>query len=89
MYSRAGERDAAGAAAAVGSLLDSLALVGAIAAGSILGRETPAQSEGTRWLNVLKVLACYRLIRPGSEWRLHREWYRKSAMGICSEKTGR
>jgi hypothetical protein len=41
----------------------------------------PPSREGTRWLNVLKILVCYRLIRPGSEWRLHREWYGKSAMG--------
>jgi len=27
------------------------------------------------------VLCAYRLIDPGSEWRLHREWYDKSAMG--------
>lgn len=37
--------------------------------------------EGTRWLNVLKTLVCYRLIKPGSEWRLHRIWYGQSAMG--------
>jgi len=36
--------------------------------------------EGTGWLNVLKTLACYRLIDPGSEWRLHRVWYEQSAM---------
>ena len=37
--------------------------------------------QGTRWLNVFKVLICYRLIDPGSEWRLHRQWYEQSAMG--------
>ncbi len=37
--------------------------------------------KGTRWLNVLKTLVCYRLIDPGSEWRLHRHWYEASAMG--------
>ena len=37
--------------------------------------------EGTRWLNVFKTLAAYRLIDPGSEWRLHRLWYEQSAMG--------
>jgi len=36
--------------------------------------------EGPRWLNVLKTLACYRLIDPGSEWRLHRLWFDQSAM---------
>jgi hypothetical protein len=37
--------------------------------------------KGTRWLHVLKVLTAYRLIDPGSEWRLHRQWYDRSAMG--------
>ncbi len=41
----------------------------------------PPSREGTRWLNVLKILVTYRLIQPGSEWRLHREWYGKSAVG--------
>lgn len=36
--------------------------------------------KGTRWLSVLKVLTAYRLIDPGSEWRLHRHWYLHSAM---------
>jgi hypothetical protein len=40
-----------------------------------------ASREGTRWLNVLKTLVGYRLIDPGSEWRLHRQWYEQSAMG--------
>jgi len=41
----------------------------------------PASREGTRWLDVLKTLVAYRLIDPGSEWRLHRQWYEQSAMG--------
>ena len=41
----------------------------------------PPSREGTRWLNVLEILVCYRLIKPGSEWKLHRDWYGKSAMG--------
>ncbi len=40
----------------------------------------PLSRKGTSWLNVLKTLVCYRLISPGSEWRLHREWFRNSAM---------
>jgi hypothetical protein len=36
--------------------------------------------QGTRWLNVFKTLVCYRLIDPGSEWRLHRQWYEQSAL---------
>jgi Transposase DDE domain len=37
--------------------------------------------QGTRWLNVFKTLVCYRWLDPGSEWRLHRQWYEQSAMG--------
>jgi transposase len=37
--------------------------------------------EHTSWYHVLMVLCAYRLIDPGSEWRLHREWYQRSAMG--------
>ena len=36
--------------------------------------------KGTRWDQVLAVLAAYRLIAPGSEWRLHRQWFDQSAM---------
>ena len=36
--------------------------------------------EGTPWLKVLKTLVTYRLIDPGSEWRLHRQWFDASAM---------
>jgi hypothetical protein len=41
----------------------------------------PASRKGTRWRNVLQTLVSYRLIDPGSEWRLHRYWYDQSAMG--------
>ena len=41
----------------------------------------PPSREGTRWLNVLITLVIYRLIDPGSEWRLHRQWYEQSALG--------
>lgn len=37
--------------------------------------------EGTSWYHILMVLTAYRWIDPGSEWRLHREWYLRSAMG--------
>ena len=40
-----------------------------------------ASREGTDWEHVLQVLTAYRLIDPGSEWRLHRQWYEHSAMG--------
>jgi len=37
--------------------------------------------EGTCWRHVLQTLVCYRLIAPGSEWNLHRQWFEQSAMG--------
>jgi Transposase DDE domain len=37
--------------------------------------------EGTSWRHVVQTLVCYRLIDPGSEWRLHRHWFERSAMG--------
>ena len=44
-------------------------------------RRLPASREGTSWQHVLQTLVCYRLIDPGSEWRLHRQWFEQSAMG--------
>ena len=41
----------------------------------------PPSRKGTRWDLILEALTAYRLIDPGSEWRMHREWYAKSAMG--------
>jgi transposase len=42
--------------------------------------QLPVSRKGTRWDHVLQTLVSYRLIDPGSEWRLHREWFDKSAM---------
>lgn len=36
--------------------------------------------KGTDWLCVLKTLVAYRFIDPGSEFRLHRQWFDQSAM---------
>lgn len=36
--------------------------------------------KGTCWDEVLAVLVVYRLLSPGSEWRLHRQWYQSSAL---------
>jgi transposase len=41
----------------------------------------PPTRKGTRWDRVLQTLCAYRLISPGSEWRLHRHWFEQSAMG--------
>jgi hypothetical protein len=40
----------------------------------------PGSREGTSWQHILQTLVCYRLIDPGSEWRLHRQWFEESAM---------
>jgi transposase len=41
----------------------------------------PDSREGTYWRHILQTLVVYRLIDPGSEWRLHRLWFEQSAMG--------
>ena len=41
----------------------------------------PPSREGTAWEQVLLLLVAYRLLAPGSEWYLHREWLQRSAMG--------
>jgi transposase len=40
----------------------------------------PRGRKGTRWDQILQVLVSYRLISPGSEWKLHRDWFGRSAM---------
>jgi transposase len=41
----------------------------------------PDSRKGKQWRHILQTLVCYRLIDPGSEWRLHRQWFEQSAMG--------
>ena len=40
----------------------------------------PPSRKGTRWDLIIQALCCYRLIDPGSEWRLHRHWYDTCAL---------
>ena len=40
----------------------------------------PPNRKGTRWDWVLQILVFYRLIEPGSEWRLYRHWFERSAL---------
>jgi transposase len=40
----------------------------------------PPSREGTDWKNILQTLTIYRLLDPGSEWRLHRHWFQNSAL---------
>src|SRR5690349_24449196 len=45
--------------------------------------------KGTRWDQVLFALVVYRLLAPGSEWRLHREWFQRSAVAdLLGEDAG-
>ena len=46
----------------------------------------PDSREGTCWRHVLETLTIYRLIDPGSEWRLHRQWFQNSAMADLLEE---
>ena len=39
-----------------------------------------ASREGTDWKSLLQVLTIYRLLEPGSEWRLHRQWWACTAL---------
>jgi hypothetical protein len=39
-----------------------------------------ASREGTDWEKVLRILAIYRLLSPGSEWWLHRHWFATTAL---------
>jgi transposase len=45
------------------------------------GERLEKSRKGTCWDEVLLVLVAYRLIAPGSEWRLHRQWFGQSALG--------
>ncbi len=40
----------------------------------------PPSRKGTRWDLILQTLCIYRFIEPGSEWRLHRYWFERSAV---------
>jgi transposase len=40
----------------------------------------PPSRKGTRWDWVLEILVIYRLLDPGSEWRLYRHWFEHSAL---------
>jgi Transposase DDE domain len=49
--------------------------------GEFWGGRLMASRKGTRWDHVLFILVAYRLLSPGSEWRLYRLWYERSALG--------
>ena len=43
-------------------------------------QKLPESRKGTRWDWVLQTLVTYRLLAPGSEWKLHRQWFEATAM---------
>ena len=45
------------------------------------GPRLPTSREGTDWEKVVRLLVIYRLLSPGSEWRLHRHWFGTTALG--------
>src|SRR3954454_4408033 len=45
-------------------------------------RKLPRGREGVAWAQVLELLVVNRLIDPGSEFRLHRQWFDQSAMDV-------
>ncbi len=49
-------------------------------------RNLPASRKGTRWDLVLQTSVIYRLLDPGSEWKLHRQWFEATAMADLLEE---
>ena len=64
----------------MGRLLAGRAFVAELQLDRFWADRLPPSRKRTRWDQVLHVLATYRLIAPGSEWRLHRQWFGNSAM---------
>ena len=44
------------------------------------GARLPVSREQTDWEKVLRILVIYRVLSPGSEWRLHRHWFSTTAL---------
>ena len=48
--------------------------------GTFFAAHLPASRKGTRWDQILQVLVTQRLLAPGSEWHLHRDWFERTAL---------
>jgi hypothetical protein len=57
-----------------------LELYGQLGLDTFFAAHLPASRKGTRWDRILQVLVTYRLLAPGSEWRLHRDWFECTAL---------
>jgi hypothetical protein len=69
-------------AAAVGCLLAGAGTVARAGARRVLARTADRESQGNAlgsWCS--RPWPVYRWLSPGSEWRLHREWFERSALG--------
>src|SRR5437763_9243778 len=76
-------------AAAVGRRLVGAAAVAELQLDQFWSKRLGVSRKGTRWDQVLFVLVAYRLLAPGSEWRLHREWFQRSALAdLLGEDAG-
>jgi hypothetical protein len=53
------------------------------------GARLPPSREGTDWEKVVRILTIYRLLNPGSEWRLHRHWFATTALADLLEVDAR
>ena len=57
--------------------------------GEFWAKRLPSSRKGTRWDHVLFILVAYRLLSPGAEWRLYRQWFDRSALGDLLGSDGR
>ena len=64
----------------MGCVLAGAEAVAGAAAGWVLGRALAAEPQGHALGSGAAVLVAYRLLAPGSEWRLHRQWFERSAL---------
>ena len=48
--------------------------------GKVNDSQREAWRKGTRWDQILQILVTQRLLAPGSEWHLHRDWFERTAL---------
>src|SRR5256885_9017322 len=76
-------------ATAMGRVLVGTAAVAELQLDQFWSKRLGVSRKGTRWDQGLFVLVAYRLLAPGSEWRLHREWFQRSALAdLLGEDAG-
>jgi hypothetical protein len=77
----AARRDGTASAAAVGRCFLACQLYEQLNLDRFWSAHLPDSRKGMQWRHILQTSVYYRLIDPGSEWRLHRLWFEQSAMG--------